>query len=92
MKRSEINRLIIKAIAFFDSMNFSLPPWAFWSTDTWRKQKDSCSEIFDNQLGWDLTDFGLGDFSSSGLLLFTLRNGKPQKGEVPLSRPSFFFG
>jgi hypothetical protein len=83
MKRSEINRLIIKAIAFFDSMNFSLPPWAFWSTDTWRKQKDSCTEIFDNLLGWDLTDFGLGDFSSSGLLLFTLRNGKPQKGDKP---------
>ena len=83
MKRSEINRLIIKAIAFFDSMNFSLPPWAFWSTDTWRKQKDSCTEIFDNQLGWDLTDFGLGGFSSSGLLLFTLRNGKPQKGDKP---------
>ncbi|TFH27867.1 MAG: D-lyxose/D-mannose family sugar isomerase [Bacteroidia bacterium] len=80
MKRSEINRLIINAISFFESMNFSLPPWAYWSVDTWKERKDHCAEIFDNQLGWDLTDFGLGNFSASGLLLFTLRNGNPKKG------------
>ena len=27
-------------------------------------------------LGWDLTDFGSGDFHKRGLILFTLRNGK----------------
>jgi hypothetical protein len=27
-------------------------------------------------LGWDLTDFGSGDFDKVGLLLFTLRNGR----------------
>ncbi len=32
-------------------------------------------EIRDNGLGWDVTDYGLGDFASTGLLLFTLRNG-----------------
>lgn len=80
MKRSEINRLIIDAISFFEGMNFSLPPWAKWSADTWNAQKDYCSEIFDNQLGWDLTDFGSGSFSTTGLLLFTLRNGNPHKG------------
>jgi len=79
MKRSEINSLIINAISFFDSMNFSLPPWAYWSTDKWREQKVHCSEIFDSQLGWDLTDFGSGNFSATGLLLFTLRNGNPGK-------------
>jgi D-lyxose ketol-isomerase len=26
-------------------------------------------------LGWDLTDFGSGDYENTGLLLFTLRNG-----------------
>jgi D-lyxose ketol-isomerase len=61
-------------------MNFNLPPWAYWSVDTWKERKDHCAEIFDNQLGWDLTDFGLGNFSASGLLLFTLRNGNPKKG------------
>jgi len=83
MKRSEINRLIISAIDFFDSMNFSLPPWAYWSAETWSEQKDHCSEIFETQLGWDLTDFGSGNFSATGLLLFTLRNGNPRKRFKP---------
>jgi D-lyxose ketol-isomerase len=26
-------------------------------------------------LGWDLTDFGSGDFENTGLILFTIRNG-----------------
>jgi len=26
-------------------------------------------------LGWDVTDFGLGDYEKTGLLLFTIRNG-----------------
>ena len=80
MKRSEINRLIKEALVFFKHMNFFLPPWAYWSMDEWEAQKDRCAEIFEHQLGWDLTDFGSGNFSSTGLLLFTLRNGRPGKG------------
>lgn len=80
MLRSEINSLIVKAISFLDERHFSLPPWAYWSADTWREQKTHCSEIFESQLGWDLTDFGSGNFQSTGLLLFTLRNGHPEKG------------
>jgi D-lyxose ketol-isomerase len=30
-------------------------------------------------LGWDLTDFGCGDFSKKGLILFSVRNGNPGK-------------
>ncbi len=30
----------------------------------------------DCRLGWDVTDFGSGDFHRIGLLLFTLRNGR----------------
>ena len=26
-------------------------------------------------MGWDITDFGLGDYANQGLFLFTLRNG-----------------
>ena len=29
----------------------------------------------ENSLGWDINDFGLGDFTKSGLFLFTVRNG-----------------
>jgi D-lyxose ketol-isomerase len=31
-------------------------------------------EIRDNYLGWDITDFGSGDYHKQGLFLFTLRN------------------
>jgi D-lyxose ketol-isomerase len=31
-----------------------------------------------NGLGWDITDFGQGDYRSKGLFLFTIRNGAPE--------------
>lgn len=79
MKRSEINRLIRDSIEFFNLMNFKLPPWAFWKPEDWKGEYETCSEIVDNMLGWDLTDFGSGDFHRCGLILFTLRNGNPSK-------------
>ena len=83
MKRSEINQLIIQSIEFFDLMNFKLPPWAFWRPEEWRGKYDACSEITDNMLGWDLTDFGSGDFHKRGLILFTIRNGNFRKDKKP---------
>lgn len=79
MKRSEINQLIQESINFFNEMNFKLPPWAFWSPEEWKGKYENCSEIADNMLGWDLTDFGSGDFLRQGLILFTIRNGNPKK-------------
>lgn len=34
--------------------------------------------IVDARLGWDITDYGLGDFEQMGLFLFTLRNGSAE--------------
>lgn len=79
MKRSEINKLIQESIIFFNEMNFKLPPWAFWNPEEWKGKYENCSEIVDNMLGWDLTDFGSGDFLHQGLILFTIRNGNPDK-------------
>lgn len=81
MKRSEINQLISEALVFFDEMQFMLPPWSQWAPSRWEKQREECREIFENQLGWDLTDFGSGAFRKTGLLLFTLRNGNPARDE-----------
>ena len=81
MKRSEINKLIQESINFFQQMNFKLPPWAFWKPENWKGKYDSCSEIVDNMLGWDLTDFGSGEFSRQGLILFTIRNGNLHKDQ-----------
>ena len=75
MKRSKINALIKDAIEFTDKMNFKLPPFAYWSPDEWKSKGNEYDEIRDNMLGWDITDFGSGDFEKVGLLLFTIRNG-----------------
>lgn len=79
MKRSEINQLIRNSIGFFNQMNFKLPPWAFLKPEDWKGKYNNCHEIVDNMLGWDLTDFGSGKFKECGLILFTLRNGNPQR-------------
>jgi D-lyxose ketol-isomerase len=92
MKRSEINTLIKEALAFFDTMNFKLPPWAYWSPEDWKNCREKCDEIFNNQLGWDLTDFGSGDFNSSGLLLFTIRNGNIHLDQKPYAEKIMIVG
>ncbi len=75
MKRSKINSLIRDSIEFFDAMGFKLPPWAHWKPEDWEGKSGIVKAIVDTMLGWDLTDFGSGDFESKGLILFTLRNG-----------------
>ena len=76
MKRSEINALQREAVSFFAKRNFHLPPWAFWSVNDWKSNRSQATEVIENKLGWDITDFGQGNFYEMGLLLFTLRNGK----------------
>ena len=78
MKRSSINREIRSAIEFFDKMNFMLPEFAYFNADKMIELKhDKCAEeIFNTDMGWDLTDFALGNFDKTGLLLFTIRNGR----------------
>ncbi len=83
MKRSEINQIIEEAIEFFKSMNFNLPPLAYFSIDDWRKISEVAREVFDLGLGWDVTDFGCGDFQKMGLILFTLRNGRVNSKDYP---------
>lgn len=75
MKRSEINQYITEAKQLFDSISFKLPPFALWAPEDWQSKGPETSEIRDNQLGWDLTDYGEDNYSETGLLLFTIRNG-----------------
>ena len=77
MKRSEINALLKEAATFTKEQGFHLPPFAFWSPAEWRTKGPEADEIRDCMLGWDVTDFGLGDFHRIGLTLFTIRNGHP---------------
>ena len=75
MKRSEINRILFDAREFLAERNFFLPPWAYWSPGEWQQNKNFAGEVIRNMLGWDITDFGSGDFYRRGLFLFTIRNG-----------------
>ena len=76
MKRSQINRIISDSIAFLEKLGFHLPPFADYTPEEWAEKDHSYDEIRDHMLGWDVTDYGKGDFRKIGLFLFTIRNGK----------------
>lgn len=75
MKRSQINAIIQRAIEFVEGRGLSFPPFAHWSIDEWKSLGEEQRELADNMLGWDVTDFGSGDFEKVGLTIFTFRNG-----------------
>lgn len=75
MKRSEINAIIQSADEFIRERGFYLPPFAYWTPEEWGKKGLEAREIVETHLGWDITDFGSGDFENTGLFLFTIRNG-----------------
>ncbi len=77
MRRSEINAIIRSADAFIQACGFHLPPFAYWTPAEWAAKGPEATEIVENRLGWDITDFGLGDYGKCGLFLFTVRNGHP---------------
>jgi D-lyxose ketol-isomerase len=86
MKRSEVNQLMQKALVFFDKHQFLLPPFATWTAETWEKKGIDCAGIIKQQMGWDITDFGSGNFYKTGLLLFTIRNGTFEDLKNPLGK------
>ena len=83
MRRSHVNALITDAQEFCDLMNFRLPPFAYWSPENWARKGHEFDEIRQAKLGWDITDYGMGDHSKVGLSLFTLRNGIPGQPDNP---------
>ena len=75
MKRSEINAILKENITFIKSLGFNLPPFAWMTPEEWKNAGHEYDEIRGHMLGWDITDYGKGDFEKIGLFLFTLRNG-----------------
>lgn len=75
MKRSRINTILREGDEFIRSFGFRLPPFAYWTPDQMRDQRSDISGILEARLGWDITDYGQGDFDKLGLFLFTVRNG-----------------
>lgn len=84
MKRSTINKIIEEAIRFAQERKIVLPPFASWGPSEWKNIGIENRELVDNMLGWDITDFGSGDFDRIGLTIFTFRNGNfHRKDEYP---------
>jgi D-lyxose ketol-isomerase len=75
MKRSEVNKAMREAIAFAREHSFYLPPFAYWTAQDWTTKGEEAREIVEHQLGWDITDFGRGDYQKIGLFMFIIRNG-----------------
>ena len=82
MKRSKVNVIMRDVDAFVRKQGFHLPPFAYWTPEDWKTKGDEVREIVENGLGWDITDFGCGDYEKYGLFLFTLRNGNPRNWET----------
>lgn len=78
MKRSQVNELIDDAIRLLHQHQIRLPPFAYWSPADWAAKGPECDEIRQCKLGWDITDFGSGQFDDIGLVVFTVRNGHHQ--------------
>ena len=75
MKRSFINEMQRWSLDLLNANNFKLPMFGYWTLDEWKENKELIERIKKTMLGWDITDFGGGDFDSVGAVLFTIRNG-----------------
>ncbi len=75
MKRSRVNEIIRESDAFIRSFGYIMPPFAYWSPGEMKDRQADIGNIIRAGLGWDVTDYGQGDFEKLGLFLFTVRNG-----------------
>ena len=82
MKRSEIDNAIDMAMERLSEFKIKLPMFAYWTPADFEKNKDKLDRIKSRMLGWDVSDFGSGDFENCGAVLFTVRNGDKDDKEL----------
>ena len=75
MKRSEINKALKELEAMCKQEHCYLPPFCNFTPEQWQHVGHDYDEVRDCMLGWDITDYGLGDFDKVGMSLITIRNG-----------------
>ncbi len=75
MNRSEINAALRAARSMCDSHGFALPGWADWTMAHHAANPEQSAFLIRRQIGWDVTDFGSGNFAARGLALLCIRNG-----------------
>jgi D-lyxose ketol-isomerase len=74
MKRSKVNEILREADAFIKSHGYVMPPFAYLSPEALKATDHAM--IKERCMGWDITDYGQGNFDELGLFLFTVRNGQ----------------
>ena len=92
MKRSEINQSLKAAEAMLAEYQWALPAWANWTLADHSANAEHSAWLRARQLGWDVTDFGGGDFEKRGLGLFCVRNGTQGPNERPYAEKLLFVG
>lgn len=75
IKRSRVNEIMREADAFIRSFGYIMPPFAYWSPAEFKARKADAQMLIERNCGWDITDYGLGEYEKTGLFLFTVRNG-----------------
>ena len=91
MKRSEVNSAITQAKELLAHYRWSLPYWAHWNSEDFANRSALANHMYLHQMGWDVTDFGSGNFAQRGLTLFCLRNGIQSNPEsVPYAEKLLF--
>ncbi|MHB1111359.1 MAG: D-lyxose/D-mannose family sugar isomerase [Devosia sp.] len=75
MKRSRVNQIMRESDEFIRSFGYILPPFAYWTPAEFKARQAEAQNVINANLGWDISDYGLGEFDKSGLFLFTVRNG-----------------
>lgn len=78
MKRSHVNEILRESADFIRSFGYVMPPFADWTPDEMKRRRGEINGIVNARLGWDITDYGGGDFAKRGLFLFTVRNGNAE--------------
>lgn len=75
MKRSEINKALKELENMCQKHSCYLPPFCNLTPEQWQTIGHEYDEVRDCMLGWDITDYGMGDFDKFGFSLITIRNG-----------------
>lgn len=76
MKRSEINNALKELEAMCAEHCCYLPPFCHMTPDDWKNAGHEYDEIRDCMLGWDITDYGMGNFDKFGFSLITIESAK----------------
>lgn len=81
MKRSEINAALRELEAMCARYRCFLPPFCHFTPEDWQTKGPEYDEVRRCKLGWDITDYGQGDFDHIGFSLITIRNGNRQEAD-----------